>query len=192
METANTMRFSHSEINKAFINAGLPLEAPLPCIKEHLTALSDDAAAVKLTPDTPSASPAAQPLLPAGYSATARDVLLPAGYLLPLEMCYSNGHVGLLVIHVITACCRSDTAAPSDVQAVVALSVGLVTRGCGFESRLRLEVSTTETLKQGTEPPTAPGLPTAPGGNISLLIILCIIVYVTDKAHLSLICIVLY
>ncbi len=64
----------------AFINAGLPREAPLPCIKEHLAALSEDAAAVKLTPDTPSASPAAQPLLPAGYSATARDVLLPAGY----------------------------------------------------------------------------------------------------------------
>ncbi len=80
METANTMRFSHSEINKAFINAGLPREAALPCIKEHLTALSEDAAAVRLTPDTPSASPAAQPLLPAGYSATARDVLLPAGY----------------------------------------------------------------------------------------------------------------
>ncbi len=75
METANTMRFSHSEINKASCSL-----APLPCIKEHLTALSEDAAAVRLTPDTPSASPAAQPLLPAGYSATARDVLLPAGY----------------------------------------------------------------------------------------------------------------
>ncbi len=90
METANTMRFSHSEINKAFINAGLPLEAPLPCIKEHLTALSDDAAAVKLTPDTPSASPAAQPLLPAGYSATARDVLLqwPRGVI--SDYCYNS------------------------------------------------------------------------------------------------------
>ncbi len=52
-----------------------------------------------------------------------------------------------------------------------------------------------ETLEQGTEPPTAPRalqcrLPTAPLGwvkcreHISLLIILCIIVYVTNKAHL--------
>ncbi len=63
------------------------------------------------------------------------------------------------------------------------------------------------TLEQGTEPPTAPQapqcrLPTDPGvcalgwvkcrEHISLLIILCIIVYVTNKAHLSLICIVLY
>ncbi len=62
-----------------------------------------------------------------------------------------------------------------------------------------------ETLEQVTEPPTAPRtphsrLPTAPGvcalgwvkcrENMSLLIILCIIVYVTNKAHLSLICIV--
>ncbi len=57
-------------------------------------------------------------------------------------------------------------------------------------------------LGQGTEPPTALQcrLPTAPGvcalgwvkcrEHISLLIILCIIVYVTNKAHLSLICIV--
>ncbi len=56
-----------------------------------------------------------------------------------------------------------------------------------------------ETLEQGTEPLTAPWapqcrLPTAPLGwvkcreHISLLIILCIIVYVTNKAHLSLIC----
>ncbi len=55
-----------------------------------------------------------------------------------------------------------------------------------------------ETPEQGTEPPTAPQapqcrLPTAPLGwvkcreHISLLIILCIIVYVTNKAHLSLI-----
>ncbi len=83
-----------------------------------------------------------------------------------------------------------------------------VTQGCGFESPLWQEVSTTEvrplgkapTLGQGTEPPTAPRallcrLPTAPLGwvkcreHISLLIILCIIVYVTNKAHLSLICI---
>ncbi len=59
-----------------------------------------------------------------------------------------------------------------------------------------------ETLEQGTEPPTAPRaphcqLPTAPSvcalgwvkcrEHISLLVILCIIVYVTNKAHLSLI-----
>ncbi len=55
-------------------------------------------------------------------------------------------------------------------------------------------------LRKDTEPPTAPRapqcrLPTAPLGwvkcreHISLLIILCIIVYVTNKAHLSLICI---
>ncbi len=74
-----------------------------------------------------------------------------------------------------------------------------VTQGCGFESQLWQEVSTT--LEEGTEPQTAPRalqcrLPTAPLGwvkcreHISLLIILCIIVYVTNKAHLSLICIV--
>ncbi len=56
-----------------------------------------------------------------------------------------------------------------------------------------------ETLEQGTKPPTASRapqfrLPTAPLGcvkcreHISLHIILCIIVYVTNKAHLSLIC----
>ncbi len=58
------------------------------------------------------------------------------------------------------------------------------------------------TLEQGTEPPTAPRAPlcwlhTAPGvcalgwvkcrEHSSLLVILCIIVYVTNKAHLSLI-----
>ncbi len=59
-----------------------------------------------------------------------------------------------------------------------------------------------ETLEQGTEPPTAPRalhsrLPTAPLGwvkcreHISLLIIHCIVVYVTNKAHLSWICICL-
>ncbi len=64
-----------------------------------------------------------------------------------------------------------------------------VTQGCG-------------TLEQGTEPPTAPRapqcrLPTAPLGwvkcreHISLLIILCIIVYVTNTAHLSLILLLL-
>ncbi len=76
-----------------------------------------------------------------------------------------------------------------------------VTQGCGFESQLRQEVSMTEVrpLSKATEPQTAPRalqcrLPTAPLGwvkcreHISLLIILCIIVYVTNKAHLSLIC----
>ncbi len=63
-------------------------------------------------------------------------------------------------------------------------SVGLVTRGCGFESRLRQELlvggvnnerslhlqyhDCSETFEQGTEPPTAPRapqhfMPTAPG-----------------------------
>ncbi len=77
-----------------------------------------------------------------------------------------------------------------------------VTQGCGFESRIPAGSvhDWGETLEQGTEPPTAPRapqcrLPTAPLGwvkcreHISLLIILCIIVYVTNKAHLSLICI---
>ncbi len=75
-----------------------------------------------------------------------------------------------------------------------------VTQGCGFESQLWQEVSTTEVrpLSKAPNPPTAPRapqcrLPTAPLGwvkcreHISLLIILCIIVYVTNKAHLSLI-----
>ncbi len=83
-----------------------------------------------------------------------------------------------------------------------------VTQGCGFESRLWQEVSTTEVrpLSKAPNPQTAPRapqcwLPTAPGvcalgwvkcrEHISLLIILCIIVYVTNNAHLSLICIVL-
>ncbi len=79
-----------------------------------------------------------------------------------------------------------------------------VTQSCGFKSRLWQEVSTRKSpkaLEQGTEPPTAPQvlqcwLPTTPLGwvkcreYISLLNILCIIVYVTNKAHLSLICIV--
>ncbi len=70
-----------------------------------------------------------------------------------------------------------------------------VTQGCGFESRQEvrkcLEGSVHdwgETLEQG-EPPTAPRapqcrLPTAPLGWVKLLIILCIIVYLTNKAHL--------
>ncbi len=88
------------------------------------------------------------------------------------------------------------------------LSVGLETQG---NPRLWVRIPALagsvhdwgETLEQGTEPPTAPRalqcrLPTAPGvcalgwvkcrEHISLLIILCIIVYVTNKAHLSLIC----
>ncbi len=73
-----------------------------------------------------------------------------------------------------------------------------VTQGCGFESRLWQEVSTTEVRPLSKAPnPRALQcrLPTAPLGwvkcreHISLLIILCIIVYVTNKAHLSLICI---
>ncbi len=76
-----------------------------------------------------------------------------------------------------------------------------VTQGCGFESRLWQEVSMTEVrpLSKPPNPQTAPRalqcrLPTAPLGwvkcreHISLLIILCIFVYVTNKAHLSLIC----
>ncbi len=79
-----------------------------------------------------------------------------------------------------------------------------VTQGCGFESRLWQEVSSTEVRPLSKAPPTAPRAPqcrlsTAPGvcalgwvkcrEHISLLIILYIIVYVTNKAHLSLICI---
>ncbi len=84
-------------------------------------------------------------------------------------------------------------------------SVGLVIRGCGFESRLQLELSTTEVrpLSKAPNPQLALRaqhcrLPTAPSvctlgwvkcrEHISLLVILCIIVYVTNKAHLSLIC----
>ncbi len=77
-----------------------------------------------------------------------------------------------------------------------------VTQGCGFESRLWQEVSTTEVrpLSKALNPQLLPGrrnvsCPLHPLGwvkcreHISLLIILCIIVYVTNKAHLSLICI---
>ncbi len=73
-----------------------------------------------------------------------------------------------------------------------------VTQSCGFESRLWQEVSTTEVRPLGKEP----NLQLLPGRrnvgcphvcalgwvkcreHISLLIILCIIVYVTNKAHL--------
>ncbi len=72
-----------------------------------------------------------------------------------------------------------------------------VTQGCGFESRLWQDVSTTEVRPLSKAPRALQcRLPTAPLGcvkcreHISLLIILCIIVYVTNKAHLSLICIV--
>ncbi len=82
--------------------------------------------------------------------------------------------------------------------------MGLVTRGCGFEFRLQLELSTTEVrpLSKAPNPQLLPGrhsvgLPTAPSvcalgwvkcrEHISLLVILCIIVYVTNKANLSLI-----
>ncbi len=81
-------------------------------------------------------------------------------------------------------------------------SIGLVTQGCGFESRLRQELFTTEVRPLSKAPylqtaPRAPHrqLPTASGvctlgwvksrEHISLLVILCIIVYVTNKAHLS-------
>ncbi len=80
-----------------------------------------------------------------------------------------------------------------------------VTQGCGFESRLWQEVSTTEVrpLSKAPNPQLLPGrrnvgcplLQVCALGrvkrreHISLLIILRIIVYVTDKANLSLICI---
>ncbi len=78
-----------------------------------------------------------------------------------------------------------------------------VTQSCGFESRLRQEVSTTEVrpLSKAPNPQLLPGhrnvgcpllhLDGLNAEHISLFIILCIIVYVTNKAHLSLICIVL-
>ncbi len=68
-----------------------------------------------------------------------------------------------------------------------------VTQGCGFESRLRQEV-------HDCSPGAAVGCPLLQvctlgwvkcREHISLLIILCIIVYVTNKAHPSLICFVL-
>ncbi len=88
--------------------------------------------------------------------------------------------------------------------AVVALmdSVGLVTRICGFESRLQQEFSMTEVrpLSKAPNPQLLSGRRSTgcpllqvcvhlDGLNalISLLVILCIIVYVTNKAHLSLI-----
>ncbi len=76
-----------------------------------------------------------------------------------------------------------------------------VTQGCGFKSRLWQEVSMTEVrpLSKAPNPQLLPGrrnvgcpLLHLDGLNaentfITLLIILCIIVYVTNKAHLSLI-----
>ncbi len=83
-----------------------------------------------------------------------------------------------------------------------------ITQGCGFESRLWQEVSTTEVrpLGKAPDPQLLPGrcnvgcpmLQVCALGwvkcreHISLLIILCIIVYVTNKAHLSLICVVFF
>ncbi len=70
-----------------------------------------------------------------------------------------------------------------------------VTQGCGFKSQLCQEVSTTEVrpLGKAPNPQMLRRLPTAAGvcalgwvkcrEHISL-IILCIIVYVTNKAHL--------
>ncbi len=76
------------------------------------------------------------------------------------------------------------------------LSVGLVTRGCGFKSRLWQELSTTEVrpLNKAPIPQLLPGCRsdscTYPSvcalgwvkcrAHISLLVILCIIVYVTN------------
>ncbi len=60
-----------------------------------------------------------------------------------------------------------------------------VTQGCGFESRLWQEVSTTEVRPLSKAPNPQLLLHRE---HISLLIILCIIVYVTNKAHLSVIC----
>ncbi len=77
---------------------------------------------------------------------------------------------------------------------------GLVTRGCGFESRLRQELSTTE-VRPLSKAPNHRLLPGAAASaahcsrcvcvcargwvkcreHISLLVILCIIVYVTNK-----------
>ncbi len=89
--------------------------------------------------------------------------------------------------------------------AVMALmdSVALVTRGWGFESQLRQELSTTEVrpLSKAPNPRLLSGrcsvgcplLQVCALGwvkcraHISMLVILCIIVYVTNKAHLSLI-----
>ncbi len=91
--------------------------------------------------------------------------------------------------------------------------VALIASGWTCNPRLWVRISAPagivhdwgETLEQGTEPATAPRtplcqLPTAPGvcalewvkcrEHISLLVILCIIVYVTNKAHLSLIIII--
>ncbi len=83
-----------------------------------------------------------------------------------------------------------------------------ITQGCGFESRLWQEVSTMEVrpLGKAPDPQLLPGrcnvscpmLQVCALGwvkcreHISLLIILCIIVYVTNKAHLSLICVVFF
>ncbi len=70
-----------------------------------------------------------------------------------------------------------------------------VTQGCGFESRLWQEVSSTEVsaLSKAPNPQLLPGrrnvgcplLQVKCREHISLLIILSIIVYVTNKAHLS-------
>ncbi len=77
-----------------------------------------------------------------------------------------------------------------------------ITQGCGFESQLWQEVSTTEVraLSKAPNPQLLAAVLAAHCSrcvcglgwvkcreHISLLIILCIIVYVTNKAHLSLI-----
>ncbi len=64
-----------------------------------------------------------------------------------------------------------------------------VTQGCGFESRLRQEV---HDCSPGAAQSAAHCSKCVHREHISLLIILCIIVYVTNKAHPSLICIVTF
>ncbi len=70
-----------------------------------------------------------------------------------------------------------------------------VTQGCGFESRLRQEV---HDCSPGAAQSACPLFQVCTLGwvkckeHISLLIILCIIVYVTNKAHPSLICMLMF
>ncbi len=67
-----------------------------------------------------------------------------------------------------------------------------VTQGCGFECRLRQEVHDCSPGTAQSAAHCSKCVQVKCRKHISLLIILCIIVYVTIKAHLSLICIVLY
>ncbi len=86
---------------------------------------------------------------------------------------------------------------PRGSRGLMDRAVGLVTRGCGFESQLRQELSKTEVrpLSKAPNPQLQCQLPTAPGvcalgwvkcrAQMSLLVILCIIVYVTKKINSS-------